>query len=110
MMPGCGPIVSALENAWGRQAKYEVGKPGIMLLEMIANDKKVGPEEILVVGDSIESDIAMAKAFGSPSVLIHDISVSKNINSNNQVIVLRALNELPALLQQMISGKGGNSE
>jgi 4-nitrophenyl phosphatase len=68
--PGCGPLVAAVECAWGSEAHYEAGKPNPLMLEMISRRKGVSPEEILVVGDSLESDIAMARLFGSPSVLV----------------------------------------
>jgi HAD superfamily hydrolase (TIGR01450 family) len=70
VLPGCGPIVAALEWASGREADYIVGKPNIMMLEMIARERGFKPHEILVVGDMLESDIAMAVRFGCPSVLI----------------------------------------
>ncbi len=70
VLPGCGPVVAALEWAWGKQADHIVGKPNTMMLELIAVKHGLKPCEILVVGDSLESDIAMAKKFGCPSVLI----------------------------------------
>lgn len=70
VLPGCGPIVAALEWASGREADYIVGKPNTMMLELIARERGFKPHEILVVGDMLESDIAMANQFGCPSVLI----------------------------------------
>lgn len=78
IMPGCGSMVAAIEWAWGRKPDYEVGKPNTLFLEMIANETKIKPSQILVVGDTPESDIAMAINFGSPSVLI-----SGNVRNTN---------------------------
>ena len=70
VLPGCGPIIAAFEWAGEKEANYVVGKPYTTMLEMIASEHGLKPHEILVVGDSIESDIAMAKNYGSPSVLV----------------------------------------
>lgn len=78
VMPACGPIVAAIECAFGNKPDYEVGKPNTFFLEMITSETKVKPSQILVVGDTLESDIAMAINFGSPSVLI-----SGNVRDTN---------------------------
>jgi len=70
VLPGCGPIVAAIEYAWGEKPAAEAGKPNTLLLEMIASRHKLSAHEILVVGDGIDSDIAMAKRFGSTSILV----------------------------------------
>ncbi|MCX5848690.1 MAG: HAD-IIA family hydrolase [Deltaproteobacteria bacterium] len=70
LMPGCGPIVAALEYATERTADVIIGKPNTYMLELLCRDWKLVNHEILVVGDTYESDIAMANNFGSPSVLI----------------------------------------
>lgn len=72
ILPGCGPIVAAIEDACGREVDYVVGKPGTFMLDLLAKDWRLKAEDILIVGDSYESDIAMAKSYGSPSVLISD--------------------------------------
>lgn len=72
VLPGCGPIVAAIEYAWGAQPHYEVGKPNTMLLEIIADKYHLKANEILVVGDMIDTDIVMSKKFGAPSILIND--------------------------------------
>lgn len=101
MLPGCGPIVAAVECAWGGTAHYEVGKPGTMLLKMITDSKGTKPEEILVVGDSMESDIAMAKAFGSPAVLITGSSECSDQALDESIVILNSLSELPSILKQV---------
>lgn len=67
---GCGPAVAALELASGRKPDLVVGKPNTLMLEMLSEQAGVQPHEILVVGDSPESDIAMANRYGSPSALL----------------------------------------
>ena len=70
--PGCGSMVASIEWAWGRKPDYVIGKPNTYFLEMIVRENKIKADQILVVGDMAESDIAMAIAYGSPSVLVSD--------------------------------------
>jgi HAD superfamily hydrolase (TIGR01450 family) len=69
-LPGCGPIVAAIENATGRAVDVVPGKPNTMMLELMARESSLRAGEILVVGDSYESDIAMARRYRSPALLI----------------------------------------
>jgi 4-nitrophenyl phosphatase len=68
--PACGSIVAALSWACGRKPDHVVGKPNTIMLELLARFRGFKPKEILVVGDTMESDIAMASEFGCESVLI----------------------------------------
>lgn len=69
-MPGCGAMVGALEGSLGRTADYVIGKPNPLLLDVICTQQKLRKEEILVVGDTYESDIQMAQDYGCQSIYI----------------------------------------
>lgn len=68
--PGCGPCVAAVEWATDRVADLVLGKPEPFMLEILARRESLRPGEILVVGDNRESDILLARGFGSPAVWI----------------------------------------
>lgn len=68
--PGCGVIVELVEAACGKLVDVVVGKPGTFMLELTVARLNVRMDEILVVGDSVESDVGMAKAAGAPWVLV----------------------------------------
>lgn len=70
LLPGCGSLVAALECASGHTPRFVAGKPDPGLLGMVAEKAACQPNQILMVGDSLASDIAMANRFGSPSVLV----------------------------------------
>lgn len=70
LMPGCGAIVAAIERAADRQADVVIGKPETFMLDLLCADWRLRNEDVLVVGDTFDSDIAMADAYGSPSLLL----------------------------------------
>lgn len=69
-MPGCGAMVGALEGSTGRKVEYVVGKPNPLLLEIICNENNITKNDIMVVGDTFESDIEMANEYGCKSIYI----------------------------------------
>jgi len=70
LMPGCGAIVSAIEFAAKRQADVIIGKPETFMLDLLCKDWNFLNEDILIVGDTFDSDIAMADTYRSPSLLL----------------------------------------
>ncbi len=70
VMPGCGAMVGAIAAAVGRRPDFIVGKPHVYMLAKISREHGVQPDELMVVGDSLTSDMAMAREFRSPGVLI----------------------------------------
>lgn len=71
VMPACGAMVGAIRASSGKVPDAIVGKPSTYILSWIADKNNVQCHEIVVVGDSYESDIMMAKNFNSKSVLIN---------------------------------------
>jgi HAD superfamily hydrolase (TIGR01450 family) len=99
LLPGCGPMVAAVEAGVGFPPHYVAGKPSVHMLEIIADRFHLKPGEILVVGDSMESDIAMAIAFGSPSVLIDSNPKKHGARKCGPTFIIGSLAELPMLLE-----------
>ncbi len=70
LLPGCGAVVGAFIGASQRQPTVVVGKPNLLMLEIILNKLNWKVEDCVMVGDRLESDILFAKNAGMPSVLI----------------------------------------
>lgn len=70
LLPGCGAMVGALSEAAQRQPDYIVGKPNTIMLDLLLDQLTMTKDEIVLVGDSLESDIAMANVAGVPSVWV----------------------------------------
>lgn len=70
LVPGCGAMVAAIEWSSGRLVDFTLGKPNTFMLKEVCEQLGLEPDQILVVGDSYETDILMANKFGSQSALI----------------------------------------
>jgi HAD superfamily hydrolase (TIGR01450 family) len=97
LFPGCGAMVGALEACSGRKADFEVGKPNTMMLDIVLHRLQVAPEECIVVGDSLEADIAMANRAQVMSILIGDnFQVAQAMHSAKPDIWMHDLRDLQA--------------
>jgi NagD protein len=67
--PGCGAIVALLEAATGCRA-YHVGKPNPFMMR--AARKRIGlrTDEVIMIGDTMETDIRGAAELGFQSILV----------------------------------------
>ena len=61
LLPGAGALVEFLSFASGTPPKIIIGKPNTYMLEMILDELGVGKDEVILVGDRLDSDIAVAK-------------------------------------------------
>lgn len=68
-LPGAGAIVASIEYATGKKPKI-VGKPNTFMLKMILKRFDVKKNEVLMVGDRLETDIAFGKKAGIKTALV----------------------------------------
>ena len=66
----CGAWCAALAAACGRQPDIIVGKPNPCILNMVMEQYHLHPQEIVVVGDRLDTDMALAHNVGAAGVLI----------------------------------------
>jgi 4-nitrophenyl phosphatase len=69
LVPGTGSILAALE-ASSEIKPLIVGKPAPKMYQIAMDHMKVSPEETLVVGDRLETDIAGAQSIGCKTALV----------------------------------------
>jgi HAD superfamily hydrolase (TIGR01450 family) len=71
LKPGCNAIVSSLLGSIDMAiTPIIIGKPSTFLLEAICSDWNLSNNDIIVVGDSIDSDIEMAKRYKCDWLLV----------------------------------------
>lgn len=64
-----GPFVEALEYASGKKADI-VGKPSAKFFQLAIDSMGLKPQEVVMVGDDIESDIEGAQKAGMKAILV----------------------------------------
>ncbi|HOV91103.1 MAG TPA: HAD-IIA family hydrolase [Syntrophorhabdaceae bacterium] len=87
-MPACNAMIAAIEYTTGKKPDYVIGKPETFMLEIISKKYNFQPNEIIVIGDSPETDIVMANKFGSPSVLVSKNFIKKQLKGTNKPSLL----------------------
>lgn len=84
-LPGCGPIVAAVEEALGRNIDFITGKPNTFMLDILSHQLDCNNTDITVIGDSYESDIQMAMRYGVKSFLLSTTRDAKITDSTIQI-------------------------
>ncbi|MGD0851853.1 MAG: HAD-IIA family hydrolase [Acidimicrobiales bacterium] len=69
-LPDCAAMLAAVETCTGVRAEAIVGKPSAHMGRAILSRLGVEPEESVIVGDRLLTDIAMADELGMSSVLV----------------------------------------
>ncbi|RYG44700.1 HAD-IIA family hydrolase [bacterium] len=69
LIPGAGSIVAAVRACSGVEP-FIVGKPNPFLVRAAVAELRLNPEEVLVVGDRLDTDIEAGKAAGCPTWLV----------------------------------------
>jgi HAD superfamily hydrolase (TIGR01450 family) len=69
-IPDCAGMIAAVEAVTGKTVEAVVGKPSPIILEVALAALGVGAGDCVIVGDRIETDIAMGKALGLATVLV----------------------------------------
>lgn len=87
LLPGAGQIIVSVEYTLNKPYDICVGKPNPMMLETMLEGLNINPNEVLVVGDSYESDIVMAQNYGATGVYITE-------EKRNDCICIENLSEL----------------
>ena len=77
-----GSIISALEKRTHRKLELHFGKPSEFMFNEIKDRLKLDPARTLLIGDRVETDIAMGNKFGIDTVLV-ETGVKNFINGLN---------------------------
>ncbi len=71
LLPGCGAAVGALEGATLKPVDTEVGKPNPLMLDLLLETLGRSRDDCVYFGDTLDSDMAMARRAGVPSVWLN---------------------------------------
>ncbi len=90
-----GPLVRALEYATNTKA-IVIGKPTLRFFLVALRQLGTRPEETIMVGDNMESDIVGAKKIGMKTILIGRRETKQKIKPD---MILNSISELPRVLK-----------
>jgi len=97
-IPGAGSIVSCIITCSGRKPNVNIGKPSPLMFRQILKEYNVSSDEVLVIGDRLETDILGAVNAGLDSALVlTGVTRSYTPDSEDNVkprYVLKSLMEL----------------
>ena len=83
LVPGAGSIIAAIETASGVKPII-IGKPSPFMFDLSKERMKLSRDEILVVGDRLETDIAGGQAMGAHTALVlSGVSTSQQASNWN---------------------------
>lgn len=70
VVPGSGAIVNAMAGVAGREPDHIMGKPSPEAVEAALEALGTAPEETLVIGDRLNTDIALGERAGARTALV----------------------------------------
>lgn len=101
LLPGAGSVVAAVETPLGF-APVLIGKPSTMLIDWMLKDCNIKKSEALLVGDSLATDIAVAKKAKIKSALVlTGLTTKENLEKEKKLkpdMVLASVKQLPTML------------
>lgn len=68
--PDAGAVIAALEACTGRRCELHFGKPGPVMMEAVVARLAASPEDCVVVGDRLYTDLAAARNAGAEGALV----------------------------------------
>jgi phosphoglycolate/pyridoxal phosphate phosphatase family enzyme len=69
-IPDCAGMIAAVEAVTGKRVEAVVGKPSPIILQVALESLGVSAADCVIVGDRIETDIAMGTSLGLATVLV----------------------------------------
>jgi 4-nitrophenyl phosphatase len=103
-VPGSGAVIDAIANVTGRDPVAILGKPSKIAREMAIDRLGLPPDDILVVGDRLDTDIALGNEAGMQTVLV-ETGVTDAADVSNSSIdpnhIIPSLGELESVLESL---------
>jgi NagD protein len=69
-LPDCAAMLAAIEAATGRRAEAIVGKPSPHMAAAVMARLGLPPDDVVIVGDRIQTDVALARTAGMHAALV----------------------------------------
>ncbi|MEM3401989.1 MAG: HAD-IIA family hydrolase [Candidatus Hadarchaeales archaeon] len=70
LSPGAGAVIGALEGSTGKKPRLIFGKPSLGMVEMALRLLGVEKGKVVMVGDRLDTDVAVGKKLGLRTILV----------------------------------------
>jgi NagD protein len=100
-LPDCAAMLAAIEACTGATAEAVVGKPSAQMAGAVLERLDLRADEVLMFGDRLETDIAMAAGAGMASALVLSGATSRAMVSSAELAPTYLLNGLIDLVNPL---------
>ena len=69
-IPDCAAVIGAVEGTTGKKVEAIVGKPSDIMIRVAVDSMGLGPQDCVLVGDRLETDMVMGKKAGMATALV----------------------------------------
>ena len=69
-IPDCAAMIGAVEGSTGKKVEVIVGKPSDIMIQVAVQTLGLRPDDCLLIGDRLETDILMGKKAGMATALV----------------------------------------
>jgi NagD protein len=69
-IPDCAAVIGAVEGTTGKKVEAIVGKPSDIMIRVAVDYMDLGPQDCVLVGDRLETDMVMGKKAGMATALV----------------------------------------
>jgi arabinose operon protein AraL len=69
-IPDCAAMIGAVEGATGKKVETIVGKPSDIMIQVAVKTMGLRPQDCILIGDRLETDIFMGKKAGMVTALV----------------------------------------
>ncbi len=100
-IPGAGSMVMALSTCSGRKPDIVIGKPNPAIVKLALKIWNANPSDAIIVGDRLDTDIAVAKICRCTSVLVLTGVTKREHLENSKIrpdIIVESIADLPRFL------------
>ena len=99
LVPDAAGMIAAIEAVTGKKCEEVVGKPSSWTVSAALEQLSLAPEDVLMVGDRLETDIKMGKIAGIKTALVLTGITRREDLLTSEIQPDYVLNGLPDLLQ-----------
>jgi 4-nitrophenyl phosphatase len=100
-VPGSGAIINAVSGVAGREPEAMMGKPSRTAIAAVERRLGLSPEQCLIVGDRLDTDIAMGERAGMITVLVQTGVTDEQALRESEIepdYVLDSISEIDSVL------------